>query len=120
MTIVNLLDELTAARACLADVQGEIKALVPTDLAAKEALAAKTVADLEATIKDRAKFIPDTQAHSLIGQALQLVWSKGKVGWDDVRLAVLAGKYGVPQDELAGCKVQGDGWWSIRQRGKGK
>lgn len=115
--IANLLDELSCARECKDTVTSKIEQAVP-ELVAELAIAEQNVITLEKQIKDKAKFVPVTQAHTLVGKLLQLVWTPGRVAWDSEALQNLAVEFGIPDEKLAECQVQGSGFWSIRKRGK--
>lgn len=72
--ITALLDELHNLRQAAAQLDADIERLVPADLIERRDCLAARVKELEEDIKRRAEFIPDGQAHTLVGQWLQLVW----------------------------------------------
>lgn len=74
--ICNLLDELAGLRQAAAAAEAEIERQVP-DLIARKAEIERQAKALEDVIKDKAKYIPPSQAHTLRGGALQLVWVEG-------------------------------------------
>jgi hypothetical protein len=117
-SIANLLDELAARRECLAGLEAEIAAAIPAHLLRQKTALETEVKNLEAGVKEKAKYIPETQAHTVIGRLLQLVWTPGRVSWDGLALEKLAGEFGIPESRLVQCRTQGDGFWSIRKAGK--
>jgi len=135
--ITVLLDTLADRRVALARVDADIEAKVPDLVAARSKLQAEAEV-LEKDIKHRAKFVPETQAHTLLGHLLQLVWSKPKPKWNEAKIEGLVTSYNAlllcvrqHQEDWAveagnafrllsveDLKDQPDGYWSIRDRGK--
>jgi hypothetical protein len=110
--ITALLDKLFVERQALQAAQASI----PVDIQAAINEAEGRVKCLEAEVKSKAKFVPGSQAHTLVGSRLQLVWSVRKA-WDESDLQALATRYNIPPAELDACK-KGTGGWSIRARGQ--
>lgn len=116
--ITNLLDTLSIKRGDL----GAVKALLDLarpDLATQRDCLAAEIEQLEAKIKGKAKYVPETQAHTLVGRLLQLVWCPGRKDIDKNALADVLAKYGVSAEDSARLFVKKNGYWSIRNRGKG-
>lgn len=116
-TIANLLDQLADARECAFDWECKVQEAAAWEVARWDESKAE-VERLEKEIKSKAKFVPVSQAHTLIGRLLQLVWTPGRAAWDGDALRELAGEFGIPENRLAECQTQGSGFWSIRKRGK--
>lgn len=117
MSISNLLDILFDKRNELITVQDEIKSACPALVERQECLE-NAIADLEAEIKGKAKFIPVSQAHTLVGKALQLVWTTATVKneVDLVALDDLAKKHGF--DVPFHLVETRSAFWSIKKRSR--
>ena len=74
--IVALLNDLEGARAALETVNAEVQTHIPAHLVQAQSDLEKRVKCIEAEVKDKAKFIPPSQAHTLVGNSLQLVWNE--------------------------------------------
>lgn len=72
--ITDQLDCLYTQRLALAALTAEIEAAIPEDLRQRRDELTACVKAAEEDIKRRAEFIPDSQAHTLVGSHLQLVW----------------------------------------------
>ena len=110
--IAGLLDRAAEARARVLEVKAEIQA-VAGKLLELQARFEREAKGLEDQAKAKAKYIPFEQRHTLHGSSLQLVWSE-RHDWSPEALAALAGKYGIPLQELDACKSE-TGYWSVRK-----
>lgn len=75
--IAKLLDNVFEVNTTLAAVNAEVEASIPQALRDRQACLTTELADLKAEVKDKAKFIPDSQAHTLRGKLhteTKLVW----------------------------------------------
>jgi len=106
--ITNLLDNLAEKRLVINTLDIEIQARAQ-ELWVERIRAQKEAEALEKLIKEKAAFIPESQQHTLKGQFLQLV-SRITSKWDETQLVHLAGKYGIPLDELQACKANTHSW----------
>lgn len=99
MSIAKLLDNVYEVNAALAAVNAEIEKSIPQALKDSQACLTAEVDGLKAEVKDKAKFIPDSQAHTLKGKAhpgTKLVWR-------------VKADYKVDPDALAACINKADG-----------
>lgn len=110
--IVELLEQVTVARGRLA----RAKSFIPSEIAQAIAAAEEEVKAAEAAVKAAARFIPPQNQHTLVGASLQLVWTNGRITWDTPALEELAREF----PRILEAKAVGDGYWSIKTRGKGK
>ena len=137
MTITALLDNLYELRQAAKAVQAKIEAAAP-ELVAERSRLETEVKQAEKAIDEKSKYISKSQAHTMIGQWLQLVWSQPKPKLDDSKVEHLVARYNAVlasvrqvNPELAaelqaefGCasldsvKTEPDGYWSKRERGK--
>jgi hypothetical protein len=115
--IADLLDRLAAERKRLASVEQAI-AIQAGPLEEQRQCLEAACKKIEEEIKGKAKFVPTSQAHTLLGRTLQLVWS-GRTTVDQDALQDLFDKYGVSDADRAAV-LSSSGSWSIRKRGKGK
>ena len=112
MSIAKLLDELASQRETLEGLRSDLEAQAPELAAAIKAQAA-TVEGLEKDIKAKAQYVPDSQAHTLVGRLLQLVWTAAKPVLDEGKVTALCAANGLSTDGLYTAKP---GFWSIRKR----
>ncbi len=125
--ITNLLDALSAAREELYCKEQEIICQVPQHLLEEKSSLEAQVKSLETQVKAKAKYIPETQAHTLKGLILQLVWNQPKPKLDEEKVRDLLARYNVlvqvsqpgttcPEMTWDDLTVKPDGYWSIRNR----
>jgi hypothetical protein len=117
MTVITaLLNTLAIRRSTMECLKAQVRAAAGSladDLDKAEA----EVKALEADVKDKAKFVPDSQAHTLKGDSLQLVWTKGKKALDEDLTVKALQAAGWTQDAIDGLYTTGTGFWSIRKKG---
>lgn len=122
--IVDLLDRAASKRAAAAEVAADIRRVAGDLLSQQEALEGEAAA-LVKEAKEKARFIPPTQAHTLVGRFLQLVWNPAKIetDLDPDKVKEVFRKYGVPESEWDGCFTSVEvrcAYWGERKVGKGK
>lgn len=115
--IASMLDELAALRTQAAALEAALRAASP-EIATNLDQTKELAGSLEADIKTSAKYVPESQAHTLIGSSLQLVWvaEKTEMVPDMAALATLAKEHGfeIPMVE----KSVRAKYWAIKARKK--
>jgi len=121
-TITKMLDsyaDIMTTAICLED---QIKLAAP-DLWVQREAALKSADALKGEIKDKAKFIPQSQAHTLIGKLFQMVWKPGRDALDEEKITSMLDRLNALTGEtnaLDSLKTAQAGWWEVRKVGKKK
>lgn len=114
--ITDILNQIYALKQEIVRVDFQIEQIAGGLVEQKSCLE-DAINNLTKRAKDKARFIPRAQRHTLRGDNLQLVYSE-RTKWDDAALEDLARCYNIPADKIDACKVV-TGTWSIRAVGKG-
>lgn len=98
--ITSKLDQLHEIRNEIGRLEAEIRQATP-DLHSTLDILECRANELEKSIKQSAKYVPPSQAHTLRGAFLKLVWRVRKT-WkvDQANLADLVEKYQISQEDL--------------------
>lgn len=116
--IVGLLNGYGTIALKLAAVEAKIKA-VAGDLLIEKSSLEKQLEASKAEIKDKAKFIPDSQAHTLKGESYQLVWRSSN-GFDASKVEALLEKYNkLSGESITLTSLKAEGGWALKENGKG-
>jgi hypothetical protein len=121
-TIAVILDKYAEKMNELESIQRKIKSAVP-ELIDAEAQLTKEVDAIKAEVKDKAKFIPASQAHTLVGKFFQLVWKPTSDKWDGEKIEAWVQTACLTPEQTAGlmaCKSKGQATWAVCKKGKGK
>jgi hypothetical protein len=114
--IANKLDDYSN---CLRDIEVIEALILDTPEGRRLACLKLEAEELAKGIKDSAKHVPLSQAHTLIGRLHQLVWYYPKAVYSIDRLVALAQRLGASDADLSESLDDKPGYWSLRKRGKG-
>jgi hypothetical protein len=136
--IIGILDRYAEKVAAAERVQAEIDRLAGDLLTQRKALEAEAES-LAKQAKEKAKYVPASQAHTLVGRLFQLVFNRPAARLDEAKVLALVDKYNsllqavrqLPGPEAlelgnlynltnqAALKVEPDPYWTLRKVGKG-
>lgn len=104
--IVPKLNELANVRLAVNDLTAKIEALAPELVALRNEFE-KQAAALEVDIKRRAKYIPQSKAHTLAGKFLQLIHVKPQPVYSNEQIVALLDDF----NNLASAVGCDKRWW---------
>jgi hypothetical protein len=136
--ITDILDRYGEKKAALAAVEVAIESAASALVAQRKELEA-AIKELDKEAKSKAKYIPESQAHTLLGRLFQMVWSNPEPKLDESKVSAMVEQYNgllklvrqLPGQDgqdlgnefrlvsLEDMKTAPGGYWAIHKRGKG-